>query len=239
MISGAVGGLLNQTIINSLNAIYFEKIGWKAKFRKEIGDLKCYKAIYDYAEEIGVNLKSIDPSNLQEPSYRLVSSYLEASANCIGEKELQKLFAKIVANTADASKTKYLHPSFGNVLNQLSSLDAKLLRELLSNGEYGIILWINNTHTHYFLPGCHQWFGASWEELDNSLRNLDRLGLISIVNPTSGYVITPEESEFFSNPRIQKNIREMLSQMDYEYIEAQAHPITITSFGFNLLRACS
>lgn len=244
IISGAFSGLVSagaaKVPIQMLSDWLYGCFGWKMKAFAAMGNLRYQKAVLDFVKKVGLRIELINPNDIKEPTFRIANSYLEASSNCLTEEELSSLFANLVASTIDKSKEKYLHPAFGEILSQMSSLDARILRELLGASEYGLRFSKAGSIADYFLPGCYQWFDASWEELDQSLRNLNRLGLISIADPAVLIPSNPrEETKLLSDPRIQENLDRVLNEIPFAYTKPDAHPIQITTFGYSFLKVCS
>lgn len=90
---------------------------------------KVKRAIYleDYKKKIVDNILCIPEDSLIEPSTRIVGPAIEASKYFIEEEYCRDMFAKLIASSCDSSKSPSVHPSFPEVIKQLTPLDAKFL----------------------------------------------------------------------------------------------------------------
>lgn len=70
----------------------------------------------------------ISPKNIQEPKLNILGPALEASKYYIDEEELRDMFAKLIAASMDSSKNNITHPSFVEIIKQLTPLDASNLK---------------------------------------------------------------------------------------------------------------
>ena len=103
------------------------------------------------------------------------------------EENLRKMYAKLLANSMNKENTEQVHPAFIQVLNEMSSFDAKLLSAICKIDDNIPIaeikfIWDNNfiqrILPHYFCP--------LFDEFDDkiatsaSIENLSRLNLINL-----------------------------------------------------------
>ena len=69
----------------------------------------------------------IPPSAIKEPALSLLGPTLEASKYYFEEESIRELFATCAAASLDRRKERELHPSFPEIIKQLSPADAKNL----------------------------------------------------------------------------------------------------------------
>lgn len=145
--------------------------------------------IEKFKEEIGTEISKIPAENLTEPPLNIVGPALEASKYYIENDDLRLMFAKLIASSMDVSNQSSAHPSFVEVIKQMSPLDAKNLNFLLENimGSFGVatvymVVDDKSSKQHLYenffpFPGLDSTNSSQYAA---SINNLMRLGLISI-----------------------------------------------------------
>lgn len=113
----------------------FGKLGEVA----EKSRIKHQKNIEDFKASIYNDIKNIPEENLIEPKLSVVGPALEASKFYYEEDVLRKMFERLIVNSMDSRKISKVHPSFTEIIKQLSPLDAQ-----------NLTLFRNNNH----LPLC-------------------------------------------------------------------------------------
>lgn len=138
-----------------------------------------------FRKELEDSIKQIPPEKVAEPSIQITAQALENSKYCINEDELRQMFTSLISNSMNIDFSKDIHPSFAEILKQMSPLDAAIIKIFknsstnglpicqynLTNGR-GYKLLLDNVFLKYpstYLP-------------DNSLSisSLSRLGLLEI-----------------------------------------------------------
>ncbi len=89
--------------------------------------LERQKAIDDFKASLNAKVAAIPESNLQEPKVSVVGPALEASKYYFEEKPLREMFANLIASSMDAKRANVVHPSFVEIIKQMSPLDAQNL----------------------------------------------------------------------------------------------------------------
>ena len=79
----------------------------------------------DYVSKIQNKTQEIPEEFLQEPKLNIVGPALEASKYYIDSEILREMFANLISSSVDSRKSSKTHPSFVEIIKQLSSLDAK------------------------------------------------------------------------------------------------------------------
>lgn len=200
--------------------VIFNPINYPAqKFRmKQSVNLKKFEA--DLQEE----LNKIPEENLTEPPLNIVGPALEASKFHIEEEEIRKMFAKLISSSMDIENSSFIHPSFVEIIKQMSSLDAINLKIVISEVNLPVVNYsiqdseekgsklisVNNFLSN---PDCND-----MDLIRTSITNLNRLGLISIDFTTSFtdetlYDIFEESSEYnhLMTLKNQKTIRDFVT----------------------------
>ena len=73
------------------------------------------------------NLHAIPEENRCEPNFRLGCAVLKNVAYSAEEPEIQTLFANLLASSSDKNLSSQVHPGFASVINEMTTLDSKLL----------------------------------------------------------------------------------------------------------------
>lgn len=114
-----------QALDDIMSLVGFEKLHFYAEKKRAENEV----FIKDYKEKIAQELVKIPEENIQEPPLAIVGPALEASRFYIEEGNLREMFAKLIASSMDETKNSYMHPSFVEVIKQLSKEDALFLKE--------------------------------------------------------------------------------------------------------------
>ncbi len=95
---------------------------WNDKAR-----LKRTYNLEQYRQKLATSIDKIPSEKLIEPSIRITAQALEDSKYCISEETLQNMFVSLISNSMNADFVNYIHPSFSEMIKQMSSLDAKII----------------------------------------------------------------------------------------------------------------
>lgn len=88
----------------------------RAKYNVELNKFK---------EELAASIEKIPEKNRKEPSSQVVLSALDEAKFCVEEEELRKLFVSLLTSASDS--TQNAHPSYANIIRQMSPDDAIFL----------------------------------------------------------------------------------------------------------------
>lgn len=220
----------------------------KKKNFKRNADFESFKKL------VCQNVGDIPKKNLQEPSLAIIGPTLEKSKYYYEEKDLRELFANLLASSMDKSKSQFVHPSFPDIIQNLSSEDARFLKEIsnLRNIPYCEIRFQNRARENFtsFFTYINTGVTLSNFILDLSypeedmydfnpiIDNLTRLRLISI---SDTYFTNIERYEpFIDNlfyTTYQKGLMKSPDILKQEVTMIRGS-IEITSFGQNFINAC-
>jgi len=85
------------------------------------------KSIEDFKESLVNKVVSIPEDHIQEPPLSIVGPALDASKYYFEEEELREMFANLISATLDDRMNGDIHPSFTEIIKQMSPLDAQNL----------------------------------------------------------------------------------------------------------------
>ncbi|MED1627244.1 DUF4393 domain-containing protein [Bacillus mycoides] len=155
-------------------------------------------------------MQKIPQENLVEPPLHIVGPALEASRFYIEADELKEMFANLIASSMDSRKVSQVHPSFTEVIKQLSPLDAVNIELFKGGKDYPICDYrvsyegakgYTTLATNVFLEN------PDVQDLAlqaTSISNLIRLGLIE--SPNGVYKIQPDGYEKFRETEVYKEL---------------------------------
>lgn len=156
----------------------FNLYAQKKKFNRE-------KAFEDFKKSFEKRVIEIPPQELQEPKLSVLGPTLEASKFYFEEKPLREMFAALAAASLDKRKERDLHPSFPEIIKQMSPLDAQNLLSFASRQLPVVEYYKKKKGKDSRVTVLSNVFLANSSESDlelqsSSLSSLERLGLIHI-----------------------------------------------------------
>lgn len=153
----------------------------------QAADKKRMKYAHDleiYNQELNAAIEQIPEDRKIEPSIQITAQALENSKYCVSEPELRKMFVNLISNSMNSRSTGKVHPSFPEMIKQMSPLDANILKEFKKSSSQPIAQFVLNLPSHtsrvledylYFCTeGSHSYYYAA------SIASLERLGLLSV-----------------------------------------------------------
>lgn len=172
---------------DTFNDIWYLVFGQISKRANE-QRLEDFYNLQAYEDELKNKICHIPPENRIEPSLQVTAQALENSKYCISSKELRSLFVNLVSGSMDSYYEPHIHPSFAEIIKQMSPIDARLLREFPttdSGATPTVDYIISNIHTNKFRPELYNVIFPRLTNCDifqvsKSVSSLIRLGLITI-----------------------------------------------------------
>lgn len=111
------------TTIADIWYLVFGDISQAAEKKK----LKLSYALQKFEKELKVDISKIPEDKLAEADIQVIAQALEAAKYCIEKDALRQMFVKLISNSMNKEMATYAHPSFINIINQLSPYDAEIL----------------------------------------------------------------------------------------------------------------
>lgn len=101
-------------------------MGWLGYWGKK---QQIKQAVYldEYKNQIVQKIAKIPKENLIEPSVRIIGPAIEASKFFVEETTCREMFAQLIASACNSAISNMVHPSFPEIIKQLSPLDARFL----------------------------------------------------------------------------------------------------------------
>lgn len=172
-IAATVTGTVNNVLL-PLAAVNFAVDKARNYFNKE------------FKEDIVKATSYIPEENIQEPKASIVGPAIQGLAYSLDEEELKATYLKLISSAMDDRNNGILHPSYTDILKQMSSMDAVFMRYFVEP----IPSFIRIVHLYMIYNGnMVKRFSHYGKHIDEvgfknmteykiSLRNLIRLGLI-------------------------------------------------------------
>lgn len=210
---------LTKSIGQTLSDLWDFSLGSHLSLARNKQNYRQAKKYEQYKETIDSKMQNIPQENLIEPPLHIVGPALEASRFYIEADELKEMFANLIASSMDSRRISQVHPSFTEIIKQLSPLDAANIELFKKDKDYPICDYRvsyeggkghNTLATNIFLEN------PDVQDLAlqaTSISNLMRLGLIE--SPNNVYRIQPGAYEKFKETGVYKELVMDLSK----YIE--------------------
>lgn len=104
--------------------LVFGSISQAAEKRK----LKYAYALQEFEKELKEKISKIPEDKLVEPDIQVIAQALDAAKYCADKEELRRMYSNLISSSLNLDTIDYVHPSFANIIKQLSPQDAKLLQ---------------------------------------------------------------------------------------------------------------
>lgn len=223
--------------------LVFSPISYRAEKKKIKYDL----LLNEYHKELESSISNIPPEKRIDPSLQITAQALENSKYCIEEKELRKMFTSLISNSMNKDYSTFIHPSFAEIIKQMSALDAQIL-QLINQSKIGLpicqyLLWSQNdppaavTFPDYIFLDLPD---VDFLLCSRSISSLLRLGLISA--PCNAPYI-PGKSNFFDLPDRYKKFLEFTLfknlAPDKDHVAGiKMGMVQLTPLGYSFAKVC-
>jgi hypothetical protein len=173
-----------QAVGNTLANLWELGIGNHVSLWIKKQEVRQQQNLQDYIKKVETKTQEIPEEFLTEPQMHIVGPAMEASKYYIDSEVLRQMFANLIGSSIDARKIEQTHPSFVEIIKQLSPLDAGILanfktiqqiplvqiRAMKASNEY---ITIHNHIANFENQQAYKIYASS-------LSNLQRLGLLYI-----------------------------------------------------------
>jgi hypothetical protein len=194
-------------------------------------------------ERVAAKLDNVPPEDVQQPKPHIAVPAIEALRYTGAESELAELYANLLATSMDRATAYRAHPSFVDMIKNMSPDEARIMRFFATHGDQPIIniKLIVNDQGHFLTPHRHVSLIGLKAQCEyppltsNYLDNLARLGLIDI--PDKFLTRDDLYTEIEENPQI-KLIKESLSKKESFKVEIEKLKVELTDLGKQFIRSC-
>ena len=204
-----------------------------------------YDQIKDFIDnKVAEKLQNVPEENIITPPPHVAGPALESLRYTGAIDELKELYANLIASSMDSSTTNEAHPSFVEIIKQLSSEEAKLLTEFLNIGQEPIVTIRNNLEDntggrdqfrHFTVLGERTGI-EDYHRLPNYLDNLCRLGLIEI--PENYVLIDNDPYKHIVEHPFVTGLVESIDNEDGRRSEVVKKTVIVTGLGRQFIETC-
>ena len=177
----------SKSIGDNLGLMVDGVFGWLGTWG-QIQKEKQLKYIEDYKQKLYSKIEEIPSQDLIEPCINIVGPALESSKYYFAEDYYQEMFANLIAASCNNKQKSKVHPSYIEIIKQLSPLDAKVLNLFKYHSTYPIaeLKAINKDKTISPFPLIlcdfkeqNKYFSEEeFININSTIENLERLKLI-------------------------------------------------------------
>lgn len=204
-----------------------------------------YEQLKDFvATKVSERLKDVPPEDIIPPKPNVAGPALEALRYTGHEESLSEMYANLLAAAMTKETAAGAHPSFVEIIKQLTSDEAKLLKHMSSalilpmisisratSGQQGQITIVSN-YSHFGLHAKCEYPAMTPTYIDN----LSRLGLIHV--PEFGhYTDAIHYQALESHPEI-VNLEKSIESNPGVSVSIQKKMVKITELGKQFARIC-
>ena len=233
----------SKSIGKNIGLMFDGAMGWLGCWGEK-QKIEQQKSIENFKQNIELKISNISNENLKEPTMNIVGPAIESAKFYYEEKYYKEMFANLIAAACDKSKIDIIHPSYVEIIKQLSPRDAKLLNIFKYNSTYPMVT-MNIKHEDGTITPYIQYLfdfkdrnqDFNMEEhslLTPSLDNLVRLGLI--IKNNSIIELNYNYEEFRNNIFYSEFSKIKSSSQDK--IEFTKYRLELSNFGAGFVNIC-
>lgn len=203
---------------------------------------------YDKIEEfitkrVAEKLEKIPEDNIITPDPKIAVPAIEALRYTGHDENLRELFANLISNSMDKLTVKNAHPGFVEVLKNLSSDEAILLRAFVAQRQYPIINVNATSKDGTGYTPITKSFSNFYQNLEIQNKdlistyfdNLIRLGILEI--PPYVHMTTPNTYEPIENDSNLDGVKMLIEKLMDKTISFERQIIRTTSFGGHFIES--
>ncbi|MGE7623587.1 DUF4393 domain-containing protein [Viridibacillus sp. NPDC096237] len=235
-----------QSVGNSISGVWNLVFGNHVSLWLKKQEFRHQRNYEDFVNRTNAKVENIPQENLQEPEMYILGPAIEASKYYIDSEELREMFANLIASSVDSRANNITHPAFVEIIKQLSSLDASILKNFTFRKEFPIAqIRFTNDEGFYLIIYEHLMaFSNTNNEFEMriaSISNLQRLGLINIDynvyldNPTYYDFVEQHPAFIKANQSLQL---EEYTRDGFKNYKVQKGSVNLTPLGQNFILAC-
>lgn len=191
-----------------------------------------------FRKDLDDSIKQIPPEKSVQPSIQVTAQALENSKYCIESDELRKMFTALISNSMNIDYSKDIHPSFAEILKQMSPFDAVIIRLFMDPSADILPLCqyrLTNDFSLRILSDNVFLTHSNTDPLENSLSisSLSRLGLLKTTYDQ--FLVDEEAYPPFKEQPLFKYLQEKYPD---QTVDIQKGLARLTPLGRSFIRVC-
>jgi len=186
-----------------------------------------------YKKQLEEKEKSIPTAKKTDPDFHIVSLALDNSKFCITNDELREMFVNLIGNTMNSDMKDIAHPAFAEIIKQMTSIDAIILKTFTIKSSQPIAEIRHSDENRTYEVIYRNYFIAqlidnpfSSEACSVSVTNLERLGLVNIFYDA-----------FLSDSSLYDNYNNVL-ECEFKGHELHKGIVALTQVGQAFIKVC-
>lgn len=232
--STTLGNILSDCLF-----LVFGGISQKAALKR----VKYNHELNVFTKELEDKIKQIPDGKRLEPNVHVVCTALENMKFCVEEPELRKMFSSLIANSINDDRASEVHPSYGEIIKQLTPFDATVFDWLNKRKGIPVLrIKIDLNEKMDFVLGKYIYLDFNFENKDRlkiALDNLSRLKLIDL-DFEHHFADKSIYDAIINSEDFQNEKKELETQIkENQKISYLYGFIEITSFGRHFYSACT
>lgn len=247
-----------QTVINTLPELYEDGIKETAKesgkvlalvpraINAALAPVRIWIAKKEYnvaATEklLAEKLENISAEAIVSPEPYVAVPALQAIAYCQDSEELRNMYANLLATSMVSEIKNDAHPSFVEIIKQLSPDEAKLLKRISAGDRYPLIdvnLYSSNTSYHPQIRNFTLLAEGICDYPQNVFAYIDNLARLKIIDIPAGIYFDNDEAymEVENNELIQNILHSQLPEGQQWKIKRKV--FEVTQYGKKFIDVC-
>jgi hypothetical protein len=178
---------------------------------------------------LSIKLANVNPDKIVAPEAYIAVPALQAISYSMDSDELRNMYASLLASAMTQDSKDMVHPSFVEIIKQLSPFDSILFKQIDNSKANPIIdIWLKNkanegsplVENFYLFQDVDE---VSLEKISTSLCNLDRMNLIEIIR-NKGY----KNKEFYDKILSHPVYLAILKKREDELVEQKIEGFSIS-----------
>lgn len=209
-------------------------------------------AIDETKKLLAQKLANVDPEKIVEPEPYVAVPALQAISYSMNSEELRNLYANLLAKAMNSDTKDLVHPSFVEIIKQMSPIDALVLKEIAystyfplvnisvsqyDSNDFSAIKKMQGEIQSYSYPNITYISFANYESVLVSLDNLLRLKLAEERFSLTKKDIPYKIQETSSYIEYKKELQALMTDENWEY-EETLRSLTLSFLGRNFCQIC-
>lgn len=185
-------------------------------------------------------LENLKTTDIVEPEAYIAVPALEALSYSINNETLRNMYANLLANSMNKNTKDSVHPSFVDIIKQMSPNDAKIFNEIFISKIKPIMDLSTSIKEK---KGANNYlYNLTWintfeyETISLSVSNLLRIGLIEIDGELS--YVHDENYSMIRNTKAYKNYADKCNKNANMTLKENKHIIKVTALGELFYKIC-
>lgn len=233
-VASSCGEVLSSVIDGTFGWIGY--LGEKSRIVQQV-NLEKFK------QETLAKVHKIPNSDLLEPKLHVIGNTLEASKYSIEESTCRAMFSELIASSLNSQLTNRVHPSFPEIIKQLSPLDARFISLFKRGDTFPIVELTTNNIDGSITPYVHLLFdlrdAATKFTIDEQLcltKSVDSLIRFGILFKNNAIIQRKYDYEQFKSHWHYKNILQ-IKEKGSELI-MKKYRLELTLLGRDFVETC-